>query len=270
MATKGIFDDEAVVTSEAVEIDLPAASLPLRVASGLIDLTAMAAILLLVMWLAPWQLVATDLALLQAAVILIMVLVVVGLPTAMETLLHGRTLGKLALGLRTVREDAGPIGFRHALIRSLCWVVEVLLTAGSVAVIVAMSNSRAKRLGDFTAGTYVVKERVPLKLPPPPQMPPQLAGWAAHADIGILPSALVVACRQHLIRCGSLHPRARYDQARSLSSDLLRFVAPPPPGQTDPEWVISAVLAERRRRDMQRLQRDDILRARVLGPDPLD
>jgi hypothetical protein len=36
-----------------------------------------------------------------------------------------------------------------------------------------------------------------------------------------------------------------------------------------PEAVMSAVLAERRRRDLLRLARQDQLRARVLGPDPL-
>lgn len=269
MTTKGIFDDESVVTSEAVEIDLPAASLPIRIASGLIDIAVIVGMLALILWLAPWGVIATDAALLQAAVILFLVLSVVGLATVLETTLHGRTLGKLALGLRTVREDAGPIGFRHALIRALCWPIEVLMTGGTVAVIVAISNARAKRLGDFAAGTYVVRERVRLKLPPAPQMPPNLAAWSQHADIGVLPSALTVAARQFLVRGHALHSGAANDQANALVRDLLTFVAPPPPAGHPPEAIIAAVLAERRRRDVDRLDRDDALRARVLGPDPL-
>ena len=38
--------------------------------------------------------------------LLSVVLVLVVLPTTLETLTRGRSLGKLALGLRTVRDDA--------------------------------------------------------------------------------------------------------------------------------------------------------------------
>ena len=51
--------------------------------------------------------------------------VVVGYPLVMETLTRGRTLGKMAIGLRTVRDDGGPIRFRQALVRALLEVVEV-------------------------------------------------------------------------------------------------------------------------------------------------
>ena len=46
-------------------------------------------------------------------------LVFLGYPVAMETLTRGRTLGKMALGLRVVRDDGGPITFRQALVRGL-------------------------------------------------------------------------------------------------------------------------------------------------------
>ena len=47
------------------------------------------------------------------------VVVLIGYPAAMETFLRGRTLGKLVLGLRVVRDDGGPIRFRQALTRAL-------------------------------------------------------------------------------------------------------------------------------------------------------
>ena len=43
MAARGIFDTERFVTGEAVEVELPAASLPLRMVSGLIDLLVVGA-----------------------------------------------------------------------------------------------------------------------------------------------------------------------------------------------------------------------------------
>lgn len=269
MPTKGIFDTETLVTSEAVEIDLPAAPLPSRMASGLIDLLVIVVLFLLGSWLSSGVVLGSDVAFAQAVVILVTVTVLVAVPVAQETLLHGRTLGKLALGLRTVRDDAGPIGFRHALTRALLAVPEVWLTAGGVAVLVAATNEKAKRLGDLAAGTYVVRERVRLRLPPAPQMPPPLAAWATGADLGVLPDALAIGVRQYLARGESLTPSARVGLGQQLYAQVLQYVSPPPPPEAPGPAVLAAVMAERRRRDLLRLERDDRLRSRVLGPDPL-
>lgn len=269
MATRGIFQSDGFVTSEAVQIDLPAASLPMRMASGTVDLLVTIAVLAIALWLAPWDLIGSDLALLQALVILLLVSALVAVPVATETLTRGRTLGKLIFGLRTVRDDTGPIGFRHALIRGLTAWFEVWLTVGALAIFIAATNEKAKRLGDFLAGTYVVRDRVRLALPEPPAMPVELVPWAVGADIGVIPDGLAVAIRQFLARSSGLTPASRAATGSTLYADLLPFVAPAPPPTAHPEAVMSAVMAERRRRDMLRLERDDRLRSRVLGPDPI-
>lgn len=269
MATRGIFETDRFVTSEAVEIDLPAASLPMRMASGAIDLAVVVIVLLLAFWISPWTLIGQDIALLNALVILLLVGSLVAVPVASETLSQGRTLGKLIFGLRTVRDDTGPIGFRHALIRGLTAWFEVWLTAGTLALLIAATNEKAKRLGDFLAGTYVVRERVRLALPPPPEMPAELAPWAIGTDIGVVPDGLAVAIRQFLSRRHELTPPSRAATGSALFADLMPYVSPAPPPWAHPEAVMSAVMAERRRRDMIKLERDDHLRARFLGPDPL-
>lgn len=261
---RGIFEHERFVTSEAVEIELPAASLPLRMVSGLIDLVVVALLAFALVYLLPLDLFAADQALGQAFVIALMVTFMAALPIGLETFLHGRTLGKLALGLRTVRDDAGPIGFRHATIRALAGTFELWMTFGGLALIVAMTNEKAKRLGDLLAGTYVVKDRVRLTIAPGPQMPEELRGWAEQADIGVLPDALVVATRQFLVRSASLSPDSRQRTGQDLYAALLARVAPAPPPGHHPESVMSAILAERRRRDEARLTRADELRARLL------
>lgn len=269
MATRGIFDSEAVVTSEAVEVDLPAASLPIRMVSGLIDVLVVVLALVLGFVLLDRSLVWADAALAQALLILVVVAVLVGLAVAQETLLRGRTLGKIVMGLRTVREDAGPIGFRHAVIRALVGVVEIWFTAGSLAIIVAATNSYSKRLGDFLAGTYVVRERSKLALPPPPQGSAYVQSWARHADLAALPDGLTVAVRQYLSRVDTLGGPARESTGTRLFGDVLGYVAPPPPAGSHRDDVLATVLAERRRRDTERLERADALRSRYLGPDPL-
>jgi uncharacterized RDD family membrane protein YckC len=268
MAARGIFDTERFVTGEAVEVELPPASLPLRMVSGLIDLLVVGVGVVLLVWLLPFDPMAADAALGQAFGIVVMVMVMAGVPIALETLLHGRTVGKIVMGLRTVRDDTGPIGLRHATIRALAGTVELWMTLGGLALLVAMTNERARRIGDLLAGTYVVRDRVRLRLTSAPAASPALAGWAGAADIGVLPDGLVVAVRQFLVRAGDLSPAARAQTAAELVGAVLLHAAPPPPPGSHPEDVLAAVLGERRRRDELRLDRADALRARLLPSPP--
>ena len=255
-----------LVTGEGVALDLPAASLGLRMASGLIDvavtlLTLLVAYVLLLISAA----LTGDAAAVGFAVVLTTVLAFLALPTALETFTRGRTVGKLALGLRTVRDDGGPISFQHALVRALIGFVEIYGFSGVPAFFSIMLSTRGKRLGDYAAGTYVVRERVPLRLPPPPSMPPQLAAWARRTDLGTLPTGTALAVRQYLGRLPTLDPASRERIGRLLLADVLPHVAPAPPPGAPPEQVLGAIIAERRERDLARLRRDEDLRARLLA-----
>src|SRR5215217_1557944 len=66
----------------------------------------------------------TSEALIQVAMLASIIVSLLVFPTAIETLTRGRSLGKLAFGLRTVRDDAGPISFQHSFVRALIGVVE--------------------------------------------------------------------------------------------------------------------------------------------------
>jgi RDD family len=189
-----------------------------------------------------------------AVVIVCVVAVLVGIPVTVETLTRGRSAGKAALGMRVVRDDGGPVRFRQALVRGLVAVGEIWLTFGSPAVICSMVHPRGKRIGDLLAGTYVVRERAGTATTPPAAMPPELAGWAAAADIGRLPDRLALSVRQFLARAARLHPASRVRLGLALAGEVAQHVAPPPPAGTHPERMMAAVLAERRRRDLRRLE----------------
>ncbi|MDN5746102.1 MAG: RDD family protein, partial [Nocardioidaceae bacterium] len=199
-----------LVTGEGVALDLPAASLGLRIASGLLDvLVAAVTFLILFLLLTIATIPFFDRALTAAALVLTMVLTFLVLPATLETLTRGRSVGKLATGLRTVREDGGPISFHHALVRALVGFVEIYAFTGAPAFFSILLSSRGKRLGDYAAGTYVVRARVPLRLPAPPSMPPSLAAWARHSDLATLPTGTALAVRQYLGRHATLDPVAR-------------------------------------------------------------
>ncbi|MEP7034004.1 MAG: RDD family protein [Actinomycetota bacterium] len=268
-STLGVGVDD-LVTGEAVALELPAAGVAIRALSGALDLLVAGVVLWVGLLAATTMTGNTDDALIGVALTVLLAMVAVGLPTTTETLTRGRSLGKLATGLRTVRDDAGPIGFRQALTRALVGFVEIWVLFGVPALVSGLVSSKGKRLGDYAAGTYVVRERVHIALPPPPMMPPQLAAWAAGADIARLPDGLAMAVRQFLMRAPLLSDQSRAALGVQLRDEVVSYVAPQPPREAHPELVLAAVIADRRRRDAVRLERDAALRRRLIPVDPVD
>lgn len=180
-------------------------------------------------------------------------LVLVGGPIAVETLSQGRSLGKLAVGLRVVRDDGGPIRFRHALVRGAIGVVEILMTFGVVACIASLVSARGRRLGDVFAGTLVVRERIPVTpsgfVPPPP---PWLAGRFAELDLSAVPDGLWLAIRQYLTRMHQLDQQVGWAMAERLASDLAARTGAPAPQGVPPGAYLAAVVQERQAREVRR------------------
>lgn len=260
------YASEEAVTGEGVALELPVANLGARLVSGLIDVVANVLLFIGVMWVVGGLVSSQSSAVGSAGFIVASVAVFVGVPATCESLTRGRTLGKLVMGLRVVRDDGGPVSSRHALTRALVGWVEVYLSMGVAALIAGLANSRVKRLGDLTAGSYVISERTKLVLPPAPTLPPELADWAATADIAALDQGLSVALRQFLPRAHTLLPAARAEVGTQLLSRVMLRVSPMPPPGHHPETVLQAVAAERYRRELGKLQREQELRERVLPP----
>ncbi len=242
-----------LVTGDAVVLELPPAGLGTRLLAIFIDVVAQLVVLAVIFYFLGGFVLSLDGAGVAAVTLTILVLVLVVLPATVETLTHGRSLGKLALGLRAVRDDGGPIRSRHAIARALVGFGEIYMAFGALSAPFVLATHRAKRLGDMVAGTYVINERTALVSAPMAQMPPELAGWAATADLGQLPGPLSLAARSFLSRLDGLSPQARAQLGERLAADLSGLVSPPPPPGTPRERFIAAVLAERRERDSRRI-----------------
>ncbi|WP_434442575.1 RDD family protein [Lentzea sp. E54] len=237
-----------LVTGEAVVLDLRVARLASRAVAFAIDVAVQFGLLVIVMLMTPIDL---DNALRDALTLTLLIAVMIGFPTAMETATRGRSLGKLAMGLRVVRDDGGAIRFRHALVRSLTgFIVDfwVLGLGGAIALFVSLFSAQGKRVGDYLAGTVVIHTRVPRQQVELAVMPPQLAQWASGLDLSQLPEDLVLAARQYLSRYHELNEQARWDLGSRLSDDVGAAIRSPRVEQTHPHPYLSAVLAERRRR----------------------
>ena len=247
-----------VVTGEAVVIDVPCARFPSRAVALAIDLTVQIVLLLVLSGVAIATAAggALDAAAVAALGLAVFVLVVVGYPAAFETLSRGRSLGKLAMGLRVVSDDGGPERFRQALMRALLAVLEIWLTLGFLALVTSLLSASGKRLGDIFAGTFVITERLPQPPGAPaalPTLPPGLAGWAATLELSGLNDTVAETARQYLSRYYTLTPAARAEFGQRIAAEVAAQVSPaPPPGTTAPDYL-SAVLAQRRAREHARI-----------------
>ncbi|MFS4097936.1 RDD family protein [Streptomyces sp. AF1A] len=239
-----------LVTGEAVALELLPAKLPSRALAVLLDLVVVMVVYIGVTMVLVLSTASLDEAAQVALSIASFLLVLVGGPIAVETLSHGRSLGKLAFGLRVVRDDGGPIRFRHALVRGAIGVVEILMTLGTVACIASLVSARGRRLGDVFAGTLVVRERIPVEragLVPPP--PPGLAGRFAGLDLSAVPDGLWLAVRQYLTRMQQLDPQVSWGMAQRLAADLATHTGAPMPQELPPAAFLAAVVHERQSRE---------------------
>jgi uncharacterized RDD family membrane protein YckC len=155
-----------VRTGEAVAIRYELAGLGSRFLAVLIDLmaqTAIAIVAILVLSLTStgastvtpsrgvmaWGI---------AIVVIFFFLLFFGWFIIFEAWWSGRTPGKRALGLRVVRDGGFPLDLGSAVIRNLVRIVEVGLGFYALSAVSALLSKENKRLGDYAAGTIVVRE----------------------------------------------------------------------------------------------------------------
>ncbi|MFI9050019.1 RDD family protein [Streptomyces sp. NPDC053427] len=243
-----------LVTGEAVVLGLRPARLPSRGLAVLVDLAVAWGTYIAVSLVLVSTLSSMDSAALAAASVAAFVLVQVGIPIVIETLSHGRSLGKVICGLRVVREDGGPIRFRHALVRGAMGAIEIVLTMGVVASIASLVSARGRRVGDVFAGTLVVRERIPAEeagagLPAPA---PWLAAEVSGLDLSRVPDQWWLTVRQFLGRMEQLDPQVGEAMAGRFAEDLRGLTGVRAPAGVHPVAYLAAVAGERQAREARR------------------
>jgi uncharacterized RDD family membrane protein YckC len=258
-----------LVIAEGVELELRPARLTSRCAALLLDFAIQGMLTLLlhaIVFSTIWRNSNADSN--NAFWIVIIVIVTLGYPVTMETLTVGRSIGKLALGLRIVRVDGGPERFRHALARALAglfadlnlpmfaavvlgessplWLVLV----GTPGAFASVASRRGQRIGDLLAGTIAIRERNVTRFGALPVLPsPALLAWAERASVGEVPAGLVVAARQLISRVFELDRPAAARLATELAGQVSAYVNPAPPPGTPAYLYLVAVTGERFRRE---------------------
>ncbi len=178
-----------------------------------------------------------------------------------ETVWNGQTPGKRQLGLRVVRDGGYPINVFAAIVRNLIRVMDgmplaaLILLAGGyfgkepavaamgglcilIPVLCMLLSQRYQRLGDFVAGTMVVKQRAPRvptleALAPPPRVLPEHLAPYALADIGRHVYEMTVpeyrAVRHYIDRRWQLPPQVQQTAAMRLAVPLMQRLGIVPP-----------------------------------------
>lgn len=160
-----------------------------------------------------------------------------GYGAAFETFNNGQTLGKLALGLRTVSQTGLSINVSQAILRNLVRAAD--LAPPFFPGLVAMAcTTRLQRLGDLAAGTVVVIDRRWRPTPPPP--PDATLNFAADlVPPGFRPDPeLAEAFAAYAARRSMLSPGRRQELATIPAARLCAAweIGMPP----DPDALITA------------------------------
>lgn len=160
--------DYSISTPENVDLHLEIAGIGNRLIAQIIDnLLIMAIIIVLVIMaviagfaaykLSPDKSAASVvIGILALCTILAATLVQLGYFVICEALGHGQTPGKKVAGIRTIEANGLPVGWIASLIRNILRGIDATMLIG---LLVAILNRNEKRIGDYAAGTLVVRER---------------------------------------------------------------------------------------------------------------
>ncbi|MET9315017.1 RDD family protein [Kribbella sp. NPDC003505] len=261
-----------LVTGEAVVLQVRIARMPTRALACAIDMLLQGIVLTVLIALLAGFLFGSEVseALAGALIFVVVLLVVVGYRVVMETLTRGRTLGKMVLGLKVVRDDGSSIRFRHALVRTLMWFFVDFAPwfAACPGIVASLMNKQGKRIGDMVSGTVVIRERNQPMASPPLFVPGHLVQWAQSLELSRLSDELANAARDYLARFTELLPGPQYALGEALAARVAAVIAPAPPTQVIAPAYLSAVLAERRRRELNRLASQRPTHTGLFAPSP--
>lgn len=160
-----------------------------------------------------------------------------------ELLWSGQSPGKRLLGLRVVREGGRPLDFSASALRNLVRVVDFLPFGYGLGVICMFTDRRARRLGDFTAGTLVVREGLRLSLDeltrgvepaPVPPRDPAAPPTPMLPNLQLLRPEECELAQNFLRRREGLSPAVRAALAAELAAMLRGRLKLPPGGAPEP------------------------------------
>ena len=134
---------------------------------------------------------------------------------------RGQTPGKRVCGLRVVRDYGQPLDGRGAFVRNLLRPIDFLPVFYLAGVVVIFLGRKGKRIGDYAAGTIVIKEPVPSNRP------------ILSVALSGLTGTEGTLVGEFLARRSLLVPSARTEVARRLADRIAERHGQPPPADAE-------------------------------------
>jgi uncharacterized RDD family membrane protein YckC len=240
----------SVLTPERVSLQYDIAGVGSRGTAALIDSFIQGVVLtLIVVALAATAVIGSALKLansegavifLFALAVLASFLITAGYYILFEIIWSGQTPGKRLLGVRVMRDNGYPLRPVDAVVRNLVRIVDWLPGYYAIGVVSMLLNKRSKRLGDFAAGTIVVREGLQSRGVAPSQTSATAASSVGGAAYALSPADASLV-RDFLVRRATMDPERRTDLAARLASVLSTRYGLPPNSAPNAEAFLEAL-----------------------------
>lgn len=155
-------------------------------------------------------------------------LLIVAYHSLLESLWGGQTLGKKALRLRVIRNDGTVPDLAASFIRNTLRLIDYMPCTCGVGFTIMILSAQFRRLGDYAAGTLVIREgrTVAPSLPEEelPSMELEVLTPLAVTNIGRLSGEQILALRYFLLRAPQLPQSLREQLANELASKIANLL----------------------------------------------
>ena len=141
-----------ILTSQNVSVNYTVAGLGNRIAATLIDSVIVGLYVFAIMVFVPSMFDSGNPFLVFALFLPVMLYSLL-----MEVFFNGQSIGKMMMKIRVVKTDGSQPTLVAYLLRWMFRLIEILVSGGSIAVILIAFTEKSQRLGDLAAGTTVIK-----------------------------------------------------------------------------------------------------------------
>jgi len=182
-----------------------------------------------------------------AVVVALWFLLMFGYFAIFEILWNGQTPGKRRAGIRVVKDSGRPLTPAESIGRNLMRIVDSLPAFYAVGIIVAIANARNRRLGDFLAGSIVVREGSLAEIRPVWQTRETIfAPTEGVSGAAALSMEDLVLIDTFLNRRWELAGNVRARMAEEILGKLRPKLSLPLEGERSPESILESLAYQRR------------------------
>jgi uncharacterized RDD family membrane protein YckC len=181
-----------------------------------------------------------------AILVLLFFVIYFGYFAIFEIIWNGQTPGKRKIGIRVIKASGRPLTPAEAIARNLMRIVDVLPGFYAIGALSAAVSKQSKRLGDFVAGSLVVRETSFKELKPAwhtSQAPKQV--MAASMGTANLSNEEIALIESYLNRRYELDPDVRFRMANEILQRIRLKLSVPAGSTLSTDQIFEALSFER-------------------------